>query len=97
MDLKEAFLNQLKATEPLLKEDFTEEDFQDTYTSGRKKEVGDIVLFAWIVDYEPKSEENSLSVIQIHPDELEELYEIDYSASVGGPIMPTVKRATISE
>lgn len=96
MEIMDAFEPQLKAAEPLTEENFDEEGFEANYTSGREKEVGDIVLFAWMVDYDEKTESNSLSVISIHPDELSD-YDIDYSTSVGGPVMPTVKKVGISE
>lgn len=97
MEIREAFEPQLRTVEPLTEEDLNEEGFEITYTSGREKQVGDLVIFAWTVEYNEETDSNSLGVISIHPDELGELYEIDYSTSVGGPIMPTVKKVGVTE
>lgn len=91
MEIDDAFSNQLKVAEPLTKEDFEEESFKTKYSSGRSKKVGDIVLLAWMVNYDEESDENNYEIVSLHPDELSE-YKIDHSINIGGPIMPTIKK-----
>lgn len=87
----DAFEEQLEYGEPVTEEMIGDDNFITEYESGKEKRVGDVVLFAFLMeDYNTK-------LIQIHPDEIDVIYEVDYTMSISMPHVPAVKKITTSD
>ena len=76
MELKEDIITQLNEQEPITEEVINKLINLEFY-SGRKIEVGDKVIFAWITTETENTGEFNLTLIKVHPDELDVMYEYD--------------------
>jgi hypothetical protein len=92
----ENFKEQLENSQRVTKELLETEGMTQEYTSGRKKEIGDLVLFAFeltdVTEIREGFSDINLKLIQLHQEELGELYHIDYDRSISSPLVPVVTK-----
>lgn len=76
MEFKEDITTQLNEQEPLTEEVIGKLSNPE-FSSGRKVAVGDKVIFAWITTETENNGELNLTLLKVHPDELDVMYEYD--------------------
>lgn len=91
MGIIEGFEDQYKSDSIITEELLNDPNFNPKFYSGRQKQVGDRVLFAFLKKISD-NEAIGLEFITIHPDEMGVLYSIDYSMAFAMPFIPPVKK-----